>query len=34
MGHTVGWCHTTGMSNPANYTDHTRNQSMNAAAAR
>jgi hypothetical protein len=34
MGHTVGWCHTTGMSNPASYTDHTRNQAMNAAAAR
>jgi hypothetical protein len=34
MGHTTGWCHTTGMSYPASYTDHTRNQSMNAAAAR
>jgi hypothetical protein len=34
MGHTTGWCHTTGMSNPASYTDHTRNQAMNAAAAR
>lgn len=34
MGHVTGWCHTTGMSNPANYTDHTRNQAMNAAAAR
>jgi len=34
MGHTVGWCHTTGMSNPANYTDHARNQTMNGAAAR
>lgn len=34
MGHVVGWCHTTGMSNPANYTDHARNQAMNAAAAR
>ncbi len=34
MGHTVGWCHTTGMSNPASYTDHTRNQAMNTAAAR
>ncbi len=34
QGHTIGWCHTTGMSNPANYTDHARNQSMNSAAAR
>jgi hypothetical protein len=34
MGHVVGWCHTTGMSNPANYTDHPRNAAMNAAAAR
>jgi pimeloyl-ACP methyl ester carboxylesterase len=34
MGHVVGWCHTTGMSNPANYTDATRNQAMNTAAAR
>ncbi|MBI5433277.1 MAG: hypothetical protein HZA52_10650 [Planctomycetes bacterium] len=34
MGHTVGWCHTTGMSNPASYTDHARNQQMNAFAAR
>jgi hypothetical protein len=34
MGHSLGWCHTTGMSNPANYTDATRNQAMNAAAAR
>jgi len=34
MGHTTGWCHTTGMSYPASYTDHTRNQAMNAAAAR
>jgi len=34
MGHVTGWCHTTGMSFPANYTDHTRNQAMNAAAAR
>lgn len=34
QGHTTGWCHTTGMSNPANYTDHARNQAMNAAAAR
>jgi hypothetical protein len=34
MGHTTGWCHTTGMSYPANYTDHARNQAMDAAAAR
>lgn len=34
MGHVLGWCHTTGMSNPACYTDHARNQAMNAAAAR
>lgn len=34
MGHTLGWCHTTGMSNPAGYTDHVRNQAMNANAAR
>jgi hypothetical protein len=34
MGHVLGWCHTTGMSNPANYTDHARNQAMNGAAAR
>jgi len=34
MGHTTGWCHTTGMSNPANYTDHARNAQMNAQAAR
>ncbi len=34
MGHTTGWCHTTGMSNPASYTDHARNQAMNANAAR
>jgi hypothetical protein len=34
MGNTTGWCHTTGMSYPASYTDHTRNQAMNAVAAR
>jgi pimeloyl-ACP methyl ester carboxylesterase len=34
MGHTTGWCHTTGMSNPACYTDHVRNQGMDSAAAR
>ncbi len=34
MGHMTGWCHTTGMSNPANYTDHSRNALMNTNAAR
>ena len=34
MGHKLGWCHTTGMSNPASYTDHVRNAEMNAQAAR
>jgi hypothetical protein len=34
MGHKSGWCHTTGMSNPASYTDHVRNAEMNAQAAR
>jgi pimeloyl-ACP methyl ester carboxylesterase len=34
MGHVTGWCHTTGMSNPANYTDHARNALMNTNAAR
>jgi len=34
MGHVTGWCHTTGMSNPANYTDSARNVNMNANAAR
>ena len=34
MGHTTGWCHTTGMSNPASYTDHARNQVLDANAAR
>ena len=34
MGHVTGWCHTTGMSYPASYTDHGRNQAMDAAAAR
>jgi hypothetical protein len=34
MGHTVGWCHTTGMTNPANYTDHARNALLNTNAAR
>jgi hypothetical protein len=34
MGHVTGWCHTTGMSNPASYTDHVRNAERNAQAAR
>jgi hypothetical protein len=34
MGHKTGWCHTTGMSNPASYTDHARNVEMDAQAAR
>jgi hypothetical protein len=34
MGHKTGWCHTTGMNWPASYTDHARNQEMNAQAAR
>jgi hypothetical protein len=34
MGHVAGWCHTTGMSNPANYLDHARNAEMNSEAAR
>ena len=34
MGHVVGWCHTTGMSYPANYTDHARNAIINTNAAR
>lgn len=34
MGHVTGWCHTTGMTNPANYTDHVRNALMNTNAAR
>lgn len=34
MGHVTGWCHTTGMSNPANYTDAARNALMNTSAAR
>ncbi len=34
MGHVTGWCHTTGMSQPAGYLDATRNAQMNAEAAR
>ncbi len=34
MGHTEGQCHTTGMRDPAQYTDVSRNMDMNANAAR
>ena len=34
MGHVTGWCHTTGMSSPAQYTDATRKADRNAQAAR
>ncbi len=34
QGNTLGWCHTIGMSEPAHYTDHTRNATMNSTAAR
>lgn len=34
MGNTVGQCHTTGMSDPAQYQDSSRNSEMNANAAR
>jgi hypothetical protein len=34
MGNTLGWCHTTDMNQPAQYTDHTRNAEMNTNAAR
>lgn len=34
MGNTVGQCHTTGMSNPPQYQDSTRNAEMNTNAAR
>ncbi|MEO6708406.1 MAG: conditioned medium factor, partial [Planctomycetota bacterium] len=34
MGHVTGWCHTTGMTSPASYTDQVRNLLMDAAAAR
>lgn len=34
MGHTLGWCHTSGMSNPPQTSDAARNAAMDAAAAR
>lgn len=33
-GHKTGWCHTTGMRDPAQYQDHSRNAQMNTYAAR
>jgi len=32
MGHVKGWCHTTGMSHPPQYTDKSRNAILNASA--
>ncbi|GJM22805.1 MAG: conditioned medium factor [Planctomycetota bacterium] len=34
QGHKTGWCHTTGMNDPAQYNDTTRNTEMDAQAAR
>lgn len=34
MGHTEGWCHTTGMRDPAQCTDASRNATINARARR
>lgn len=34
MGHKTGWCHTTGMRDPAQYLDSARNQNMNLYANR
>lgn len=34
MGHTEGWCHTTGMRDPAQCTDVSRNATINARARR
>jgi hypothetical protein len=33
-GHKTGWCHTSGMRDPAQYTDSSRNSTMSANAAR
>ena len=33
-GHKTGWCHTSGMRDPAQYNDSSRNSTMNANAAR
>ena len=34
QGHKTGWCHTSGMRDPAQVTDSSRNSTMNANAAR
>lgn len=34
MGHVTGWCHTTGMTDPPQYSDSSRNAVLNAEAAR
>lgn len=34
QGHKTGWCHTSGMRDPAQYNDSSRNSTMNANAAR
>lgn len=34
IDHATGWCHTTGMRDPAQYYDHARNSAMNSSAAR
>jgi hypothetical protein len=34
MGHKTGWCHTSGMRDPAQYTDYSRNSNMNTYANR
>ncbi|MCO5183558.1 MAG: conditioned medium factor [Anaerolineae bacterium] len=34
MGHKTGWCHTSSMRDPAQYTDYARNVNMNAYANR
>ena len=33
-GHKTGWCHTSGMRDPAQTTDSSRNSTMNSSAAR
>jgi hypothetical protein len=34
LGHKTGWCHTSGMRDPSQTTDSSRNVNMNANAAR
>jgi len=34
LGHKTGWCHTSGMRDPAQTTDSSRNANMNSNAAR